>query len=60
MLLHRLFWPVIERPLYAVQRYAVEKKEWLWVVGAALLFHRPGLRSFLSWVVTKLFDTSVR
>jgi hypothetical protein len=43
MLLHRLVWPVLERPLYASQRYGlVRKKVTLWTVGSVLIFGPPG------------------
>lgn len=38
LLLHRLFWPVIGRPLYAIQRYApIKNKRWLFATGVALI-----------------------
>lgn len=38
LLLHRLFWPVIGRPLYAIQRYApIKNKKWLFGTGVALI-----------------------
>lgn len=37
LLSHRLFWPVIQRPLYAFQRYRViTNKKFLWAAGLAL------------------------
>jgi hypothetical protein len=39
LLLHRLFWPAIQRPLYAVYRYSpLKQKKWLVGVGIALVF----------------------
>src|SRR5579863_4989156 len=39
LLLHRLFWPVVQRPLYAIYRFApIKEKKWLFSAGAALLF----------------------
>ena len=39
LLLHRLFWPLIQRPLYAVCRYApLRHKKFMWGVGVTLLF----------------------
>ena len=38
LLLHRLFWPVIQRPLYAIQRFTpIKNKKWLFGVGLTLL-----------------------
>jgi hypothetical protein len=39
LLIHRLFWPVVEKPLYALQRYGViSNKKLLWGAGLALAF----------------------
>lgn len=39
LLLHRLFWPTIQRPLYAIYRFApIKRKRWLFATGLALLF----------------------
>ena len=39
MLLHRLFWPLLEGPIYAFQRYGLLKhKGWLVATGTSLLF----------------------
>jgi hypothetical protein len=43
LLLHRLFWPAVQRPLYAVYRYAplnapLKEKKWMLTIGVALLF----------------------
>lgn len=39
LLLHRLLWPVIERPIYAIHRFApVRNKKLLWGIGIALIF----------------------
>lgn len=43
LLLHRLFWPAIQRPLYAVYRFApvnvpLKEKKWMFTIGLALLF----------------------
>ena len=39
LLVHRLFWPIIQRPLYAIQRYTpIKKKGWLFTTGVALIF----------------------
>jgi hypothetical protein len=56
MIVHRLFWPIIERPLYSIQRYAIEKKAWLWGVGGALLLHPPGLAGLFKWVFVKTME----
>jgi hypothetical protein len=43
LLLHRLFWPAVQRPLYAVYRFApvnvpLKEKRWMFTIGLALLF----------------------
>jgi hypothetical protein len=39
LLIHRLLWPLLERPLYALQRYRVmSDKKLLWGVGLSLAF----------------------
>jgi len=39
LLTHRLLWPAMEKPLYALQRYeVVRNKKLLWVVGLTLTF----------------------
>lgn len=38
LLLHRLFWPAFQRPLYAICRFApIKEKKWLFRIGVALL-----------------------
>jgi len=38
LLVHRLFWPAIQRPLYAVYRFnPIKEKKWLFTIGVALL-----------------------
>jgi hypothetical protein len=38
LLLHRLFWPAVQRPLYAIYRFApIKQKKWLVSIGIALL-----------------------
>jgi hypothetical protein len=38
LLVHRLLWPAVQRPLYAVYRFApIKKKKWLVGTGVALL-----------------------
>jgi hypothetical protein len=44
MLAHRLLWPMLERPVYALQRYGViRKKALLWGVATALWFGPKGM-----------------
>ena len=39
LLLHRLFWPMIQRPLYAVYRFSpIKQKKWLVGIGFGLIF----------------------
>jgi hypothetical protein len=38
LLFHRIFWPAIQRPLYAIYRFApIKEKKWLFKTGVALL-----------------------
>lgn len=38
LLVHRLFWPALQRPLYAIQRFVpLQKRGWLWGLGVFLL-----------------------
>jgi hypothetical protein len=38
LLLHRSLWSAVERPLYAIQRFApIKNKKWLWRTGVVLL-----------------------
>jgi hypothetical protein len=51
ILLHRLIWPVMERPVYACARYGViNKKTLLWFVGSGLILasNRCSTNSFHS------------
>ncbi len=44
MLGHRLLWPILERPIYALQRYSViRRKVLLWGVATALWFGPNGI-----------------
>jgi hypothetical protein len=44
VLVHRLLWPTLERPVYALQRYGViRRKALLSSIGAALLFGPKGV-----------------
>jgi hypothetical protein len=57
ILLHRLLWPLVERPLYSLARFGVIKnKKLLWTLGTALLIG-PGtgiaLVKWLSQTLTK-------
>ena len=39
LLLHRLVWPTIGRPIYAMQRFRlIKNKKLLWVIGITLIF----------------------
>ena len=54
MLLHRLIWPIIERPLYACARYGViRNKKLLWTPGGALIFAPQGV-VVSEWILHKL------
>jgi hypothetical protein len=38
LLVHRLFWPASQRPLYAIYRFSpIKEKKWLFSLGIALL-----------------------
>jgi hypothetical protein len=42
VILHRLLWPLLQRPLYIFQRYGViKRKKLLWAFGFALLLLTP-------------------
>ncbi len=42
VLLHRMLWPLLQRPLYALQRYGViRNKKLLWGLGISLLLLTP-------------------
>lgn len=39
LLVHRLLWPAVQRPLYAIYRFApIKEKKWLFRAGVILLF----------------------
>lgn len=43
MLAHRLLWPLLERPVYACQRYGIiRRKKMLWAIGLAFWFGPSG------------------
>jgi len=53
MLLHRLAWPLVERPIYACARYGVlRRKKLLWAVGVALILAPQGV-AFWNWILGK-------
>lgn len=59
MLLHRLLWPVIERPLYACARYGIiEQKSLLWTLGGVLLIGPPHLISLGHLLLEKIFGAA--
>lgn len=54
ILLHRLVWPLIERPLYACARFQVIKnKKLLWTAGLVLIFAPKGV-ALGKWVLARL------
>lgn len=56
MLVHRMAWPLIQRPLYAIQRTShITRKGWLWSVGIALLTF--SVTGFPGWMKA-LFERS--
>lgn len=53
--LHRLFWPLMERPIYAVARYGLIKRKWLlWSVGLALVIGPTKDKSIFVWIVERI------
>jgi hypothetical protein len=51
MLMHRLTWPLLQRPIYAIQRMSlIRRKGWLWSVGVVLLTFAAV--DFPGWVKT--------
>jgi hypothetical protein len=62
LLVHRLMWPLIQRPLYAIQRLEIvdrgewkKRKKWLWAVGVFLIaIAIPGLPSWLKDLFDKI------
>jgi hypothetical protein len=55
VLAHRLMWPILERPLYALHRYGViSNKTLLWSVGAALLVGPRGFSDLAKYAVQHL------
>lgn len=55
VVLHRALWPVLERPIYALQRLGIAKRsKLLGSLGVALVFASTGGPSWLAMVVEKL------
>jgi len=56
LLVHRLIWPVLQRPLYAIQRFdVIRRKRWLWGLGVGLIAVAvPGLPTWLKGLLDKL------
>jgi len=53
--LHRLFWPLLDKPLYAIARYGViKRKSILWAVGLVLLAGLGNAKSVFQWLVDVL------
>lgn len=51
MLMHRMAWPLIQRPIYALQRMSfISRKGWLWRAGVALLTF--AVMGFPGWMET--------
>lgn len=54
LLLHRIIWPALQRPIYAIQRMShINRRGWLWSAGIALLTF--AVTGFPDWVKT-LFE----
>lgn len=55
VLAHRLMWPVLERPIYALHRYGViRNKKLLWCVGSALLVGPQGFIALGKYIIQHL------
>jgi hypothetical protein len=57
LLLHRLVWPSMQKPLYILQRYgAIKNKNALWKVGVALLLlpHPQTMVACWKWLVERI------
>ena len=53
--LHRLFWPLLDKPLYAIARYGViKRKSILWAVGLVLLAGLGNAKSIFQWLIEAL------
>jgi len=54
MLIHRLMWPILQRPIYAIQRVSlINRKGWMWSVGVMLLTY--SITGFPEWI-KKIFE----
>lgn len=52
VLVHRLVWPVLERPIYALQRYGViRRKKLLWFIWAVLLVGPHNIVEFAKYLL---------
>jgi predicted RNA-binding Zn-ribbon protein involved in translation (DUF1610 family) len=52
VLAHRLMWPILERPIYALHRYGViRNKKLLWSVGSALLIGPQGFIALGKYII---------
>ena len=53
--IHRLLWPLFERPLYAIARYGlIKRKALLWAVGLALVAGPDKDKAIFHWLVDKI------
>lgn len=54
---HRLLWPLLERPLYAIARYGlIKRKALLWAVGLALIAGPDKDKAILHWLIEKVLS----
>ena len=52
---HRLVWPLLHRPLYAVARYGViKRKALLWAFGAVLVIGPDKNVAVWKWLIDKV------
>jgi hypothetical protein len=55
LLIHKLAWSVMERPIYACARYdVIRNKKLLWAVGSALIVGPPGFATVGHWFLEQL------
>jgi hypothetical protein len=56
-IIHRIFWPLLERPLYAAARYGlISRKKLLWLIGGILVMGPANTKSVLAWAVEKILS----
>jgi len=58
LLLHRTLWPILKRPLYALQRFhLLQQRKLMFFAGVTLIgVASPGIAAFFSAVARRLFQ----